>query len=160
MHTTSSQRSRLWAMGAGMVAWVVLTLTAGSQAHPGKDAQGDTSRSCSKLSTIYSSKYCAKSNPIDVCTGNAHRELRDLEIWGGVGDHPLVFIRYHNSRLPENGQVVNSQFGTAGQWRHAYQWDLISEAATDLISMAPDLTIVYPDRTQNTFTPTKTSPSF
>jgi RHS repeat-associated protein len=37
-------------------------------------------------------------NHFDPFTGNVSRDIRDLEIWGGVGEIPLVLMRYGNSR--------------------------------------------------------------
>src|SRR3954470_11700282 len=36
-------------------------------------------------------------NNFNPYTGNVHREIKDIEVWGGVGEIPLVLTRYGNS---------------------------------------------------------------
>ena len=62
-------------------------------------------------------------NQVEIAYGSAMRVVTDLAVHGGVGEHQLAFTRIHSSRY--NGQV--SHFGDGGQWRHAYQWDIVGE---------------------------------
>src|SRR5690349_24753689 len=42
---------------------------------------------------------CPKSgDPFDPYTGNEHRTIKDLEIWGAVGQEPFIWKRFYNSR--------------------------------------------------------------
>src|SRR5205085_9068325 len=42
---------------------------------------------------------CPKSgDPFNPYTGDEHRAIRDLQVWGGVGQIPLEWMRYYNSR--------------------------------------------------------------
>ena len=75
----------------------------------------------------------------NIYTGSLHREVRDLEVWGGVGEHPLGLPRHYNSRA----NTTSTTFGNAN-WRHSYQWQMADNGA--------DLNIYYPDGTCNKFT--------
>jgi len=47
------------------------------------------------------------ANPFNPYNGNVTRAIRDLEVWGGVGEIPLVAMRYLNSRnYPRIWQVA------------------------------------------------------
>lgn len=59
-----------------------------------------------------------ESKEFRVYTGNSHRNVRDLEVWGGVGQHSLAFERIYNSRYANPTRWL----GQAG-WRHSYQWE-------------------------------------
>ncbi|HEY5894957.1 MAG TPA: DUF6531 domain-containing protein [Chthoniobacterales bacterium] len=74
------------------------------------------------------------SNPFNTATGNAYREITDLEVWGGVGEHQLEFTRYGMSRY--NGSI--KWFGQGHTWRHSYQWELVSDGANALKLYKPD----------------------
>src|SRR3954469_11486180 len=42
---------------------------------------------------------CPKGgDPFNPYTGNEHRAVRDLQVWGSVGQIPLEWTRYYNSR--------------------------------------------------------------
>ena len=83
-------------------------------------------------------------NQFNVFTGNAHRAIRDLEVWGGVGEHQLVWQRLSNTRFTGSSQYL----GTAGNWRHSYQWEM---ANTSTPGTTNEVTIFYPDGTVNRF---------
>jgi RHS repeat-associated protein len=55
---------------------------------------------------------CAGKNLFFPYTGNVRREIRDLQIWGGVGDMQLTWTRYYNSR---NGWEI---------WTNSYDYSL------------------------------------
>ena len=62
------------------------------------------------------------TNPFDPYTGNVSRDVRDLELWGAVGEVPMKIIRYGNSRnVPRNWQLsflyllFDAGVNTAGQ---------------------------------------------
>lgn len=57
---------------------------------------------------------------------NAYRMIPDLALEAGAGQHRLAFTRYHNSRFVAGPNY----FGSAGHWRHAYQWELTTSAVT------------------------------
>ena len=58
-------------------------------------------------------------NEFDLAFGNAYRQVPDLVLNGGVGEHRLAFTRHHNSRFVPGGRFL----GQGGNWRHSYQWE-------------------------------------
>src|SRR6266851_3445688 len=90
---------------------------------------------------------CTKGNPFDPYTGNVHRSIKDLEIWGGVGEHQLAWMRYGNSR---EGTPYNPQnfFGEAHHWNHSYKFDMIDVETTDGV---PRIAIHYPEGGEDVF---------
>lgn len=72
---------------------MLLLSTAGnySQAQCGNNGSHGTSggNSC---------PYPPTGDPFNPYTGNEHREVVDLEVWGAVGQIPLTWKRYYNSR--------------------------------------------------------------
>src|SRR4051794_35824094 len=55
---------------------------------------------------------CPRSgDPFNPYNGNEHREIIDLEISGAVGEAPLTWARYANSRIG-----FLKKFGTAHNW--------------------------------------------
>jgi YD repeat-containing protein len=61
------------------------------------------------------------NDPISIYSANEFKEIEDLKIWGGVGEHQLVWKRWAHSRTTSSG--VRS-FGTGHNWRHGYQWEM------------------------------------
>ncbi len=82
----------------------------------------------------------AGCNNIRADSGNYRREVLDLEVWGGVGEQPLVWKRYFNSRPGGLAEF----FGGAASWRHSYHWSVSGDTNS--------LRIYYPDGTRNDFT--------
>lgn len=144
MNKVFQRHFRLFIFVMGALFWV--TIGQMSWAHPGEDAQGGPSGPCDKKDKCKKPPNCKGVSEFNPYTGNSHRSVRDLEVWGGVGEHQLAFIRYHNSRIQQSGVIVNPQLGTAGQWRHEYQWEMFKSSPTDF-------TIFYPDGTRNIFSP-------
>jgi RHS repeat-associated protein len=63
------------------------------------------------------------TNAFSAYTGNAHRKVVDLAIFGSVGRLPLRFVRYSNTRgTPQGG--ATGRFGRDTVWTHNYQWFL------------------------------------
>jgi RHS repeat-associated protein len=77
-------------------------------------------------------------NPIIPATSNAYREVPDLEVWGGVGEHQLTWTRTASSRYID----APAWFGQGQNWRHSYQWD-IADAGKNSSGKA-QLDIYYP----------------
>ena len=77
---------------------------------------------------------------VSIYTGTLFREVKDLEVFGGVGEHQLVFSRVYSSRFNSSS---TRHFGVSN-WRHSYQWEMADNGA--------DLDIFYPDGTRNKFT--------
>ncbi len=76
-------------------------------------------------------------------TGNAHRSVVDLQVFGSVGQLPLQFIRYSNTRaVPQN--VGNAVFGRESVWTHNFQW-FMREAGPDPGTSKPRLRVTFPD---------------
>jgi hypothetical protein len=86
-------------------------------------------------------------DPFKAYTGNDYREIKDLEIWGGVGEHQLAWKRHGTSRFPG---TAKQYFGTAHNWRHEYQWEVYNYPNDP--SGAARKQFVYPDGTVNNFT--------
>src|SRR5437773_1098773 len=78
-------------------------------------------------------------NLFDPYTGNVHREIKDLELFAGVGETLLKWVRYGNSRSINPAR----SFGQAHNWRHAYEYEMV-DAGTNPNGQA-QLTIWYPD---------------
>ncbi|MEJ7677486.1 MAG: DUF6531 domain-containing protein [Segetibacter sp.] len=84
---------------------------------------------------------CASNNSFDPYTGNAHREVKDLEVWGAVGDVPLVWKRYYNSR----GFYPYSAIGQ--KWNYSFNFSM----AYINIDGKQYLKVYYPEGGNNTF---------
>lgn len=80
---------------------------------------------------------------------NAKRSIVDLSVPGGAGKYSLTFARTLNSRFVAG---VASEFGSAGNWRHSYQWSI--KAKTDVASgnYPSSYDVSYPDGRQVVFT--------
>lgn len=79
------------------------------------------------------STCCPKAGTctFDPYTGNEHRAIRDLEIWGGVGEVSLVWMRYYNSREFKN-------------WSYSFQYSM-ADGGFDNYGQA-QVVIYYPER--------------
>jgi RHS repeat-associated protein len=77
----------------------------------------------------------AKGDPVIPYTGNEFRDVNDLQIWGGVGHHQLLWSRHGSSRAVRQ----SDWFGQGHYWRHNYQWDLTVTVVTSQtnVSSAP-----------------------
>jgi len=62
---------------------------------------------------------------INPAVGNEYREIRDLQVWGAVGEIPFEWIRYSNSRTG----TYNHLFGKAHNWNHSFQYDMIDNGS-------------------------------
>ena len=87
-------------------------------------------------------------NPVDVARGNVKRNVRDLEVFGGVGEHQLHWTRYGHSRTP----MGLNWFGDGHNWRHSYQWEMVG--------VGYNLQLTYPDGTVCYYTPNNGWKSF
>ncbi|HZE57539.1 MAG TPA: RHS repeat-associated core domain-containing protein [Chthoniobacterales bacterium] len=80
----------------------------------------------------------------DPYTGNATRSVTDITVAGAVGAYPLAFTRTMNSRFTPAGTW---EMGTAGSWRHNYQWSIeptyIDSYNTTILPVT--YTVDYPD---------------
>lgn len=84
---------------------------------------------------------CSKTERVDPYTGNDHRMVKDLEVWRGLGQTPLAWMRYANSRT---GTYV-SNYGNAHNWTSSYQYDM-KDTGTNIF-------IHYPEGGENVFVP-------
>jgi RHS repeat-associated protein len=91
-------------------------------------------------------------NLFDPYTGNVRREINDLELFFGVGETRLKWVRYGNSRSTN----PKTPFGEAHNWRHEYEYEM-ADAGTNEKGQA-QLTIRYPDGSEILFTQNKTFP--
>jgi RHS repeat-associated protein len=69
-------------------------------------------------------------DPFNPYTGNEHREVIDLEIWGSTGDIPMVWRRYYNSR-------------DFTGWTYSFNY-LMADAGTNAFGQ-PQLSIKLPE---------------
>lgn len=85
-------------------------------------------------------------------TGNVHRSIKDLEIWGGAGESALVWMRYSNSRRGDFEYV----YGTGHYWNGGFYYTMsdagINEEGADQVS------VHYPEGGENIFTRDNTDP--
>jgi RHS repeat-associated protein len=90
----------------------------------------------------------------DAYTGNAKRSVTDIVVAGSVGAYPLAFTRTSNScdnlEVDDGGDQVD--FGSAGNWRHSYQWNLYCKGS-DTNGNPNRCSLHYPDGAGVTFTP-------
>jgi hypothetical protein len=80
------------------------------------------------------------TNSIRSYNGNAHREITDLEIAGSVGNQPLAFKRYSNTRL-SGRNLAHSAFGSESSWSHNFEWVVRDDGGT---TDRPIIKITYP----------------
>ncbi len=92
-----------------------------------------------------SSENSQGANHFNTITGDVQRKVDDLTLFGGVGDHKLVWSRMGHSR---NSSGLK-WFGQAHTWRHSYQWEMV-QSSTNLI-------FYYPDGHTYTYSPSGTN---
>ena len=80
------------------------------------------------------------TNHFDVFTGNVHRQITDIMVHDGVGEHQLKFQRTTTSRYLG---ALPTPLGTGGSWRHNYLWN-IYYAGTNSIGNEI-ISVDYPD---------------
>lgn len=78
-------------------------------------------------------------DPFNPYTGNESRDIRDLEVWGGVGEVPLVWIRYGNSRTGNHRYF----FGEAYNWNGSFMYAMSDDGFSD--NGQPQITINFPE---------------
>lgn len=100
--------------------------------------------------------HCEGKNKFSSFTGNAYRPVLDFKVDGSVGDLPLVWRRYGNSRFINGAE----NFGQAQNWTHEYDWNLRSGSAVNgqdrLIAYQPDgstITFLRDPANANRFVP-------
>ena len=71
---------------------------------------------------------------MDLGTGDVQRRINDLQVAGGVGGARLGWARTGHSRLIPGKRW----FGDGHQWRHTYQWEMVSTGAGLLRLVKPD----------------------
>ncbi|HRP31478.1 MAG TPA: RHS repeat-associated core domain-containing protein [Agriterribacter sp.] len=104
-------------------------------------------------------KRCA-GDPFDPFTGNETRVIQDLQVWGSIGERPLTWMRYGNSRYVT---LVNA-FGNAHSWNHSYNFTMSDQAPVST-GVPPNsngkaqLFIHYPEGGSNIFIPDPNNPS-
>ncbi len=76
-------------------------------------------------------------------TGNLHRDILDLTLFAGLGQHRLEFRRMFNSRA---GSAIEP-FGDGMSLVHSYYWCIANTGTTQ----DPSFDIVYPNGTRNAF---------
>ncbi|HEX5154387.1 MAG TPA: RHS repeat-associated core domain-containing protein [Parafilimonas sp.] len=103
--------------------------------YPSRDGDDDQS-DCQKKAGYTFNPY----------TGNVHRAITDLEVWGSTGDEPLAWKRYSNSR---SGHYT-SAYGNAHNWNSSYQFSM-GNADSNIYKQAQVL-IHYPEGGENIYT--------
>ncbi len=87
---------------------------------------------------VYPNYYAAGVNPLDPYTGNVSREIHDLKVWGSVGEMPLEWVRYANSRVG----IYPHLYGEAHNWNSSYMFWMEDDTAD---SGHPQILIHYPE---------------
>jgi len=85
-------------------------------------------------------------DPFEPFTGNEFREIKDLEIWGAVGEEPFTWMRYGNSRAGGHNDV----YGTAHHWSSSFFFSMFDDGLDD--NGQPQVSIEFPAGEENTFT--------
>jgi len=96
------------------------------------------------LSTTASS---CDTNTIYSYNGNAHRRITDLRIHGSVGNQPLHFTRFSNTRL-SGRNLAHGAFGYETPWSHNFQWLMRDNGGAPT---RPIITITYPNGKERSF---------
>lgn len=91
---------------------------------------------------------CHGTNFFSAYSGNAHREVIDLEVFGSVGKMPLKFKRFSNTRAVSQSSS-QGRFGREGVWTHSYQWYVRSGGLYS--NGQPTLRVGFPDGTDQVF---------
>ena len=95
----------------------------------------------------------SQGDPYNPYTGNEFREIPDLKIWGGVGQHQLTFGRWANSRFVGGTQYL----GSGHNWRHSYQWDIADAGPSS--SGSAEIEIIAPEGSDTIFVQNSTTPT-
>ena len=95
----------------------------------------------------------AGSNPFDPYTDNGYREVKDLEVWGAVGQIPLVWMRYGISR----NSNFKSSYGNSLHWNSSFQYFMFDDGNNQ--QGQPQVTIHFPEGEENIFTQDSSNPN-
>jgi RHS repeat-associated protein len=87
------------------------------------------------------------TNSINSYNGNAHRMITDLSIAGSVGNFPLKFTRFSNTRLSSRN-LAKGAFGVESPWSHNFEWLMRDNGGTPA---QPIITITYPEGRERSF---------
>jgi RHS repeat-associated protein len=94
-------------------------------------------------------------NTFNPFTGNLHREVTDIQVFGSVGEIPLELRRTTTSRYMGG---VATPFASSGSWRHNWQWQLIyggtNGAGQEIIN------VYYPDGRNELFSKASASAQY
>ena len=109
---------------------------------------------CANNSQLGPAPLCPRAgNSVTPYTGNERHEVEDLKVWGSVGEQPLAWTRYYNSRAV----FSNNIFGNNQTWRHGYEWE--TSVAYD--ANGPyTIQLYYPNGVQNRFTRVGTTTTY
>jgi RHS repeat-associated protein len=92
-------------------------------------------------------------DPFNPYNGNESRKIQELQIWGGVGEHQLTWIRYGNSRYAN----LKNIFGSAHNWNFSYNYNMADQGVNS--NGQAQLYIHYPEGGSNIFTQDTNDPS-
>lgn len=95
----------------------------GSPSQPpcGGGSSGGGSSPCQNEDSSPPPSDCNSTNVFSAYSGNSHRRIVDLSVFGSVGQMPLQFMRYSNTRQAPQASS-QSRFGRESVWTHNYQW--------------------------------------
>jgi hypothetical protein len=91
----------------------------------GGSGGGGSNKPCPNDDSSPPPNDCNGTNFFSAYSGNAHRHVVDLRVFGSVGEMPLHFARYSNTRLAPQASS-QGRFGREGVWTHNYQWHMRS----------------------------------
>lgn len=113
---------------------------------------------CAGAATSDPNPNCAATggaNLFSAYTGNATRSVKDLTVYGGVGNHKLSLTRASSTRA--NPQVMSrGAFGKEVAWMHNYQW-MLRDSGT--YNGYPALQLAFPDGSDIRFVQSDTDPN-
>lgn len=134
--------------------------TPGSPSQPpcsgGSGGGGGSGKPCPCEDSSPPPSDCNSTNVFSAYSGNAHRDVLDISVFGSVGQMPLRFVRYSNTRLPAQAST-QGRFGREGVWTHNYQW-LMRDGGT-ATSGQPTLRVCMPGGADFTFERSASDPA-
>jgi len=79
--------------------------------------------SCGPKCNTEKTDKCDGTNMFDAYSGNVHRSITDISLFGSVGGRPLTFTRDSNSRMVPMNNAAGA-FGRETLWTHNHLWHM------------------------------------
>lgn len=123
----------------GILAIALLVLGTPLFAYP-PDCGNNASHGTDKPPCDTCPKDPKSGDPFNPYTGNEYRKVRDLEVWGSVGEIPLVWMRYSNSRF---GSYYKYIYGDGSNWNSSFSYNMSDAGLNE--QGRPQVFIHYPE---------------